>query len=188
MTLSLMQAYMPDMTQEDAAAALCQRTKGGEGLVEDDGLDEIPESMLDDVIKCGDRSVLRAHVSDRKNVIKKKHDVAAVVKKLVPKHFKQVEGKKAAGPAFPTNAKAEERWWSSIVGDEAFLTQYRPPGSHVFTDSPNGRFRVTYPGTAAKSYSWLKRGMEQASLEALRFLWDLHFVAKGEKCPINLNP
>ena len=60
-----------------------------------------------------------------------------------------------------------------MVGDNAYLTKWLPPGADVYTDDLNGRWKITSQNKT-KSVSWTTRGMRRGSLLSLRFAWDAY--------------
>ena len=75
-----------------------------------------------------------------------------------------------------------------MSGDATYIFDMKPSGeaSNIFVDDACGRFLVSYGGEDRRSFSWTKRGMKEAQVHALRFLWDAHERHTGEKCPISL--
>lgn len=53
-------------------------------------------------------------------------------------------------------------------------------------DQGNGRFLIAYPGRQRVSYSWTVRGVEAASVQVLKKLWEWHNEVTGERCPLPL--
>lgn len=176
--LTLMRHCKPDLTQREATKALLNRAKGDSGVEDDGGLSTVPERMLDDVIKGSDRATLRTHVDDRRKLREKREKMAKLLKVIVPKFFKTV-GAAASKPIAPIKTKAAaDRWWSSMVGDDSYIQVWKPSVSTCYSCNANGQFKVVYPDVAPKSFAWTKRGMEAASVLALRFF----FVGGAPPC------
>lgn len=67
---------------------------------------------------------------------------------------------------------------------DTFLRASVPDGTRIFTDTFNGRWKVSFrPGSAQRSISWTKVGEQHAPCVALRWAWDQKFLHDGTAMP-----
>ena len=191
LALTLMRGLRPETTHDEAAAALCQRVVEVTRLADDVVMVDIPVEMIDECCTPGDKTDMRQH---RQKVAKDKarrNAISAAVQRGLKEAF---EAKKPKAPKKDdkkpldklATKEGAQRWWSSIKGDGDWIRTWMPPGSNLFVDDANGRFRFGYKLEGPKSVSWYRRGLEAASTEVLRVLWGWHFRQTGEQCPIPL--
>ena len=55
----------------------------------------------------------------------------------------------------------------------AAMVEMAPPGSHIFHDKSNGRWRFSYGSSPRESVSWKSRGHRTAMIEMLQRLYAL---------------
>lgn len=80
--------------------------------------------------------------------------------------------------------KGALRWWSNVKGDVANIDKWRPPVGSCVKDQGNGRFLIACLGRQRVSYSCTVRGVEAASVQVLKQLWQWHSEATWGAVPI----
>lgn len=142
--------------------------------------------VLEDLCAAGDLVMEHAHslesdVAARQKMLQQVQAVTA--KKFASNKSKKPKVAKAAKPAAKQlTGKAANRWWCNVRGDAEFIEHHRPPADSLHVDHDCGRYLLAY-GQVRKSISWTRRGMADASVDALRWWWSQHTAATGEACP-----
>lgn len=69
------------------------------------------------------------------------------------------------------------------MGDPGFVREKAPPGSKIVVDNVNGRFLVCLGDRVRRSFSWSRRGMDEAALATLQCLWQWYGEDTGAANP-----
>ena len=152
----------------------------------------VPDMLIEDCIQSsGDRKMYKQWKAESKEHREKMAQASPKIIKSVqlkfPKWKPQEEGMIATASAAKIHTKkGAERWWSSMQGDPLFVEGWKPPGSTIFTDNRNGRFRVTFKGIEVISFSWYNRGNATACSDALKWIWGLYVADTGKDMPAAL--
>ena len=189
LAMSLVCKKLPDVAPSELEQALRTRRAITDGSMGEDPWQFVSCEDLEEVVSLSEKKLLRQKKQDADKQVEKRRSVQVGIKAAVCKRFKikVIPAAKELVGQKPLVGKAADRWWSTVAGDASFIEQWMPPGSRVFTDHWNGRFRVSLRHHAARSVSWTSRGMQAASLQALRLLWGWQHADKGEHCPIPLD-
>lgn len=165
----------------------------------DEAMEHVTDDMIYDLMLCGEQreaaSLVKEYAAAAKQKSESRARAVAVARKTFAKASsapKPAAKKKAATAAAAKAAaavakdlgKRVERWHADFAKDaHAVVVDAAPKVGHIFVDQFNGRFRVTYPGKSAKSFSWTLRGVQEAGRLALSCAWSWHTDATGERAP-----
>lgn len=177
----LSKTILPDISEDELQEALHERLTTTSEVVEGVFEDVLNDDTTQDCLREQDRKAMKEIVQSKAKAKAARLAHARNVQAYIEKHHAPKRGgrKKAKlapvrlGPEALT-AKGALRWWNSIRGDIRFINQWRPPVGSVTQDDANGRFLCSYPGRIRQSFSWTKRGMDEAGVQVLRKLWEWH--------------
>lgn len=99
------------------------------------------------------------------------HKATAEVKKAKAK----AQTKAAAAKAAKALLERQRKWVTELEAEPMnVVLRDRPDGSWIHVDHANGRFRIMYPGSGYKSFSWTLRGPADCTKCVLDWLWTEH--------------
>lgn len=147
--------------------------------------------LLEDVAGRGEKAMCKEFAKDCAASAARRDDLFRKVEVVCAKRYPKA--KASCGRPAPkakaflkkcANSSGDQRWWNSLKGDTSFIMLHAPSAGSCLKDDDNGRFLISYPGHGGRrSISWTKRGMNVASIEALRVWWGLHLKHSGQAPP-----
>lgn len=143
--------------------------------------------VLEDLCVSGDKKKVVEHARTMESDIEAKKAMVKQVEAVIGQKLsekskaKRPRVAKAKDPK-PMKEKDINRWWCNARGDGDFIQAHRPPAGSLHVDHDCGRYLLSY-GSERKSISWTRRGMADASVDALRWWWDRHTAQTGQPCP-----
>lgn len=191
----LINILTPDLEPTAVHGALMARVTVDQNICEPLLADVYSDEALQDCMRDQDKKAMRDIIqsSTKSSERRKKH--SECIQKFVSNRFAKKKGahkaakggaQKHAAKEVVLSEKGALRWWSNVKGDMAYIDKWRPSVGSCVKDQGNGRFLIAYPGRQRVSYSWTVRGVEAASVQVLKKLWEWHTEATGERCPLPL--
>ena len=146
---------------------------------------KVPTNLLREVVAATEAKDMGTKVAARSQLQLKKMHMVETRDACMKKYFKVHPPTK-----WRPCEKARLRWWpekdESAPTVSNWMMKQMPDLVRIFTDIPNGRFRLIGPAGSLKSISWTKRGMKAAALECLLSAWGYYTDSTGEKPPLDM--
>jgi hypothetical protein len=186
--------HQPKISPEELTELLHARAGKEDAL---QSLEEIDESMLDEVMDKKERKEAVERHDDAKKQAVKFHrralNIRKLVKKLIP-HIGKSKPLRKKDPAvvrsiatIRKNHKGPNNVWKNWANpDTAPIIRLMPEGSHVVKDIKWQRFLITHQDVsgALKSFAWNRRGVASATACCLKQMWAWEQQVYGTDCPL----